>query len=171
MDSSYSCIQSLSEFDEFPNDSRVWIWQLNQQLTSEKEIIARNYLQSFVRQWTSHNIALSARAEVCYNRFFVVVLDASVNGGASGCSIDSLTKSIQSLASNLEVNAQDRTQFCFWKNERIYPIHMNELAQQIKDGTLTMDDLVFDNLVSTKLQLSKNWLRPLKDSWHQRFAS
>jgi len=167
--------QSLSQmvnatFDGLSEQSRIWIWQSNRVLSEEECSKGKTAISEFASQWVSHNRALVAKADILCNRFWVVALDQSAGAGASGCSIDSLTQAVQSIAASIEVDVLDRTKFCFYKDEQIVVVPMSDLSGAIADGYILDTDLVFDNLVKTKAELSSTWLKPLKDSWHKRFA-
>ncbi|MEL6122582.1 MAG: hypothetical protein AAFR14_02585 [Bacteroidota bacterium] len=151
-------------------DSRVWIWQSTNEVSASDAIGVQSHMQDFVSHWVSHQKALVAKARFVLDRFLIVVLDESVSGGASGCSIDSLTHEIQKLDSQYHLGFMDRTKFCFWQEGQILTVSMQELSNVIEYGRLSVDSLVFDNLVNSLEALRNSWLKPLSQSWHHRFA-
>src|SRR3546814_19240373 len=74
---------------QFSDNSRVWIFQSNRELSPDEIKWAFPKLQGFISEWQAHGQALAAKVEIRYNRFIVVMVDET-NSAASGCSIDSL---------------------------------------------------------------------------------
>ena len=76
---------------------------------------------------------------------------------------------MQSLEHEFQNPLFDRMDYAYMVDEEIYTIHHNDLAQAYEKGHITDETLFFDNLVKTKGDFLKEWLKPLKDSWHFRF--
>ena len=152
-----------SNWDELDDDARVWLWSSPRILSTEQQEIISSRLGSFVTQWTSHHVALKARACTMLDHFVIVGLDESASTSASGCSIDSLTHAIQAMSKDLDLDLQDRTTFFFLIDGKVEPMPMTQI-----DG-VTPDTHVVDTLVKSKKDLQENWIKPVKESWHARF--
>lgn len=152
-----------SDWDVLDGDARVWLWSSPRKLSSEQQEIISSRLGSFVTQWTSHHVALKARACTMLDHFVIVGLDESASTSASGCSIDSLTHAIQAISKDLDLDLQDRTTFFFLVDGKVQPMPMNEI-----EG-VTLETPVVDTLVKSKKDLQENWIKPVRESWHARF--
>jgi len=94
----------LSEtWDQLSEDARIWVWASPRPLVSDEQSYIMGRLGPFVSQWTSHQVALTAGVNICYNHFLIVALDEAVSTGASGCSIDALTHEVQAISDHLGV--------------------------------------------------------------------
>lgn len=62
----------------------------------------------------------------------------------------------------------DRFNLAYRDEERILSAPRNEFERLIRDGVITHDTLVFNNLVQTLEELQTKWEVPLKDSWHMQ---
>ena len=151
------------------NESRVWIYQAKREFTYEELDAVRHRLFPFLTEWTSHNQALSTYGNVFHKRFIALFVDESKAHKASGCSIDASVHFMQSLEHEFQNPLFDRMDYAYMVDEEIYTIHHNDLAQAYEKGHITDETLFFDNLVKTKGDFLKEWLKPLKDSWHFRF--
>ena len=80
-------VPQLVNLPDFSADSRIWVYTCNRKLTDGESLDVQQQLDSFCRQWTAHNQALQAVAEVFENQFVFLMVDES-KSGASGCSID-----------------------------------------------------------------------------------
>ena len=67
----------LVDFQELPDDSRVWIYQANRPFKEEELEILKPQLDAFLKQWTAHGKDLRAGYDLPYNRFIVLGLDQS----------------------------------------------------------------------------------------------
>lgn len=159
-------------FEKLSDQSKVWIYQADRQLTDSEIVDIRNDLASFSEDWTAHNVALHAHSDVFYHRFIVLFAD-EWHQQASGCSVDRSVHFIEQLERKYQVSLFGRTQV-IWKNDasdKFESAELNDLAHLYKEGKLTPSTLVFDNLVTSKKQFTSNWLKPLSESWHKRFLS
>ena len=161
----------IDGLEQFQEDSRIWIYQTNRTLTDQEVEFSKKHLDVFAEQWTSHNKSLLARGLVLYNRFLVIVLDERASSSASGCSIDSQVHFIKKLGEHLQIDFMNRDLFIFMRGEDLKVVPMHSLNEEVKNGSITMNDLVFDNLVKSLGQLKERWLVPLEESWHSRFVN
>lgn len=160
----------LTDFENLPEDSRVWIYQSNRKFSDvEVEIITKE-IQLFLFQWTAHGADLEAGFEIRYNRFIVIGLNQN-NASASGCSIDASVRFIQSLESALGVDLLDKMNVTFYSGDFIAHKTLLEFKQMAKDRSVSPNTVVFNNLVNTKEEYLEHWEVPAKDSWHSRFLA
>jgi hypothetical protein len=57
----------------------------------------------------------------------------------------------------------------FKDENRIYSVKLINFQQLVKQGRVTPETIVFNNMVSSKSDFESNWEIPAKDSWHKRF--
>lgn len=171
MVSNYTLNNIPIEIEMMSNSSRVWIFQAVRDL-SPKEIMQTNeYLRLFLTEWTAHSQVLNAHGGVFYNRFISIFLDEENSNSASGCSIDSLTRHVQNIGDQLDVNVLDRENFLFLIDNKIKSINMKDLKIARENKEISDDSLVFNSLVKNKKEFFASWVKPIKDSWHYRFLS
>ncbi|WP_345953289.1 ABC transporter ATPase [Mucilaginibacter sp. PAMB04168] len=150
---------------QFSQNSRVWIYQSNKELTNDQTQQLQQQLQEFTQAWTAHNNQLKAGAQVKYNRFIILVVDES-QAGASGCSIDKSVRFLKELEEQFQINLFDRFNLAYRNGGNIFSVPRNEFEELIKAGEITADTVVFNNLVQNIAELQTKWEVPLKDSWH-----
>src|ERR1700743_2848690 len=92
---------------QFSENSRVWIYQSDRELTNAQVLQLQVQLNNFTTGWTAHNNALKAKAEIRYNRFIILVVDES-QAGASGCSIDKSVNFMKQVEQAYGINLFDR---------------------------------------------------------------
>ncbi len=160
----------MNDIISFPDDSRIWIYASNKRIDESQIPEVQAAIKTFSKQWTSHREDVRATGGLLHAYFVLLVVDENVNK-PGGCSIDASVQFIRELGSKLSCDFFDRHLFHYLKDERVYSIHSNMLTEAYEKGLITDSTLFFDNLVTSKQEFQKNWLKPLKESWHKKFIS
>jgi hypothetical protein len=160
----------LANDPTFSPESRVWVYTSNRPLTAQESLFAQKNLDAFCQQWTAHNQALLAKAEVLENQFILLMVDES-QAGASGCSIDKSVHFLERLGEEIGADFFERMRFA-WVDEHgaMHFANRPEFVAQVREGKIRSETLVADTLVQTKAQLAGKWLVPYEKSWHKRLA-
>lgn len=160
----------LTEFNNLPENSRVWVYQANRKLSDAEVSEIHKLTEEFLTQWTAHGAALEAAVEIRYNRFIVIGINQS-NVSASGCSIDASVRFIQTLQEKFDVDLLDKMNVTFYSGEYIAHKTLSEFREMAKSKAVNKNTVVFNNLVNTKEEYLENWEVPAHESWHSRFLS
>lgn len=159
----------MTSYEILSPSSRVWIYQAQQPIPSDKIPEMRHHISEFVASWVSHNRQLRAFGEIYHNQFIVLMVDESL-AGASGCSIDTSVRFLQQLEQHYGINLFDRMTFAYKENDTVKSASRELFSTLFQSGAINEDTLVFDNLVNTKEAFEASWLKPLKQSWHKRMV-
>jgi hypothetical protein len=154
---------------ELSETSRIWIYQAKEEIVAAVLPELQIELDNFARQWVSHSNALRAKAEIRHNRFLILMVDES-QAGASGCSIDKSVHFIQALERKFGLNLFDRMTFTFEKDGQIHAANRDDFAELYKNGSISNETIVYDNLIKTKGQIQTDWRKKLGESWHARMV-
>jgi len=156
------------QLSDIPGDARVWIYACNRELTEDEVQLVIDTSAEFLKAWNTHGTAMRARVLVLYNRFLIVLADEN-HIKASGCSIDSSVRYVQSLESTLNVTFFDRMLVTYRNSGgEIGSLPMSEFQEKITQGEITADTVVFNNLVDRAELLFTDWEVPASKSWHAR---
>lgn len=151
---------SLSE------NSRIWIYQADRLLNADEENLLSQEMKAFITDWTAHNVALSGSFEILHNLFLVIMIDEAITS-ASGCSIDKCFNFLKKMEARLNISFMNRLLLAYKENENIKILPKNKFEEFLKEGKLTKDTIVFNNLIERKLDLNTKWQVQVKDSWHK----
>ena len=156
---------------QFYENSRVWIYQSDKQLSDEQITQIQQHLDAFTTQWTAHNNQLKAKAEVRYSRFLILIVDET-QAGASGCSIDKSVHFMQQIEQKFGINLFDRFNLAYREGNEVLSLPRSAFEEKLASGEINSNTIVFNNLVPTLHDLQTKWEVPFKDSWHmQLFGS
>ena len=148
----------LSEFYNLPDSSRIWMYASEEVLTSKQQDFILDYISEHLRTWNAHKLDLTAGVTIMENRFIIVALDEEKNK-ASGCSIDTLQKTILELEKELSISLMNRLNvYCKIDGEIkcIPSFKLSELADS--------ETLFYDLTVQKKEDL-KTYLKPISEGW------
>lgn len=151
-------------------NAKVWIYQSNRLFTTDEEQAILNILNDFTSEWKAHGHGLAALGEVYYEQFIVLSVDEMI-AGASGCSIDKSIQLMKEIEKKFNVNLFDRLRIAYISNEEIINCSREEFEKQIKNGLVTEQTLVFNNMISRRSELKTSWSIPLAKSWHAQVFS
>ena len=159
----------MIENSTLADTSKVWIYQSDKAFTQDESIEIQNHVDIFCKNWVSHSNELKAAGKLIHNRFIVLMVDES-NAGASGCSIDKSVHFVKSVESKYKVGMFDRMNFSYQIDGEVKTASRDEFAELYNNKVINDETLVFDNLVSNKAAFDKEWVKPLKNSWHSRMV-
>ena len=160
----------LVSFDKLPLNSRVWVYSSNRKFIQKEIISIRKDLENFLSNWTSHNQNLETGFELRYDRFIIIAVNQETNN-ASGCSIDNCFRFIKKLENKYEVDLLDKMNVIYKQDKHLYHKKLNEFISMYKNNLVSLNTIVFNNLVNTVGEYKLKWEVPVKESWHNRFMN
>jgi hypothetical protein len=158
----------LVEFNSLSDTSRVWIYQASRSFSAEELEEVRTGLDQFIKEWTAHGSELAAGYEIRYNRFIVIALDQT-NITASGCSIDASVRFILDLEKKYDIDLLDKMNVSYKQGEFVAYKTLIDFKKMAKNKSVSKNTIVFNNLVTNKLEYENYWEVPAEESWHGRF--
>ncbi|WP_104733668.1 ABC transporter ATPase [Hanstruepera ponticola] len=159
----------LVEFNNLPEESRIWIYQANRSFTDEEIIEIQNKLDIFIENWTAHGSDLQSGYLIKYKRFIVIGLNQNLNK-ATGCSIDASVHFIQQLEKEYNVDLMDKMNVSYKQGDYIAYKPLSDFRKMAKDRAVSKNTIVFNNLVANKAEFEEHWEVPASESWHARFV-
>ena len=153
---------------QLSSDSKVWIFTPDRKLNQSEVVSIQDELSEFSIQWVSHGNSLSATGILLYEYFPVMAVDNAAYT-ASGCSIDSMHRFMQTLGLKYSTDFMGRKVFQYLDdNKSLHLIRQEEIKNALNNGQITPSTLFFDNTVSTLDELKSNWVKPLDTFWLMR---
>ena len=152
----------LLDFHSLPDSSRIWLYASEEVLTSKQQGFILDYISDHLQTWNAHKADLIAGVTILENHFIVVALDESKNK-ASGCSIDTLQKTIQKLETELSISLMNRLNVYCKIDGEIECIPYLKLKGNVDSHTL------FYDLTIQKKESLNTYLKPINEGWCNRF--
>jgi hypothetical protein len=154
-------------FSSLPAHARIWIYQSDKKILSDQKDIIIEALTSFTEQWTVHGAPMDASFEIRQDYFVIL----AANDPASGCSIDSSVRAVQSAGARVGIDFFNRNLVAFKIANTISLVALKDLRQKLEHGEWSGDTLVFNNLVQNVKEFQQSWLVPAKETWLARYLA
>ncbi len=149
---------------DFDAASRVWIYQSNRLFSIAEALRLEVMMEDFVKQWQSHGADVAGYANLFFGHFIILMADER-KAGVSGCSTDSSVRFIKNIEQVFGVQMFNRQTLAFIIKDKIQLLPLQQLNYAVENNFIQPDTPYFNNLVSTKDELEKNWIIPVKESW------
>lgn len=149
--------------------TKVWVYQANRTLSdSEKDGIEKE-VNNFLQGWQTHGKPMAADFEVRHHLFLILKVDEGYQP-PSGCAIDKSVELFKYIEQVYGIDLFDRHQFAYEYQGNVFHDRLTNLNQLVKEGYITDDTIVYNNLVADKEGLENHFRIPFKDSWQRRMV-
>ena len=102
------------------------------------------------------------------NRFLVIAVNENYNP-IGGCSIDYSVQLLKDISNIINKNLLDRLIVNYRTGSLIKSITLNDLKNNLKNGSISSETVIFNMTVSTKRELLNNFEIKLSSSWLSKF--
>jgi len=150
----------------FSPQSKVWIYQSNRAFTDTELVSLQQKLDAFTKDWAAHGQALKAKAEIRHHFFIVLIVDQE-QANASGCSIDSSVRFMKEVEKEYGIDLFDRFNMAYKIDDQVFVNTKEDFETLISMKKITLDTIVFNNLVQTLAEYETRWEVPVAESWHR----
>lgn len=158
----------IRTIDTMPAHARLWVYKTVRDLSAAEQKLIRERGAAFTSGWAAHGAPLDACVDVLRNRFVLIAVDEE-QAHASGCSIDKSVGFVKQLEHDLNLMLTDRMVVVYERDGAVASCRLQDLPALLKEGAITADTPVFDDLVSTVGELRERFRVPLRASWMERF--
>jgi hypothetical protein len=161
----------MTNYNNMPADSRVWVYQSSRKLSEAEIASVKEKADAFIEEWTAHGTKLKACFEIRYGIFLLMLVDEK-QAMASGCSIDKSVHFILNLENELGVSLTNRLLLTYRDNTgEVKVVSKNEFERLVQSRAITNETMVFNTLVKNKLELETGFEIPFEKSWHKNLVS
>lgn len=154
--------------NDMPDHARTWVYKTARLLSAAEQRMVRDRGANFTGSWAAHGAELDATVDVLFDRFVVIAVDED-QAMASGCGIDKSVGFIKQLELDLNLTLTDRMIIVYEQADKLSSFRLEALPELLKQGTITADTIVYDDLVTTVGDLRSRFRVPLHDSWLERY--
>lgn len=156
-------------FASLPDAARIWVFGASQPLVGRDAELLIARADDFVRGWQAHGAPVVGACDWRYDHFLLVAADEEATG-VSGCSVDSLFRSLRRAEAELGAALLDSSPV--WYRDQAGAVRSTsraEFRELASRGEIHDWTTVFDNTVGTVGALrAGEWERPFAESWHGR---
>lgn len=153
-------------FQNYPTDSKIWIYGFKNRLDEEQKVIVQNKLNAFKNNWLYHGKPVLGDFEIIENRFAILI----TNDQISGCSIDSSVSVFKELSEQHDLDALDYNAI-FFRDElgNIKHTDRSDFQEIANANKVDENTIVFNFTITTLTDLQAGKFEgPAMNSWHAK---
>jgi hypothetical protein len=158
---------SLVPFAQLPDHARVWVFAAAEPVVGSAADRLLADVDDFVQGWTAHGAPVVGGFDWRFDRFLIVAADERATG-VSGCSIDSLFRTLKEMEKETGQALLDSS-LVWYRDDAgaVRSVSRSGFRKMVEREEVGEGSIVFDNTVATVGALrSGGWERPLAESWH-----
>jgi len=156
------------EFEQMPEDARIWIYQANRKINSNEIPMVEDRLMQFCQNWNTHGTLMPTSFTILNDQILVLAVDES-NLGASGCSIDSSVRVLSEIENELGLNLRDQGKVSIKKSEEeILVLPALGIKTALAESQISADKKVINPRIQKKRDLNRLWI-PISESWLNKY--
>ena len=117
--------------------------------------------------WSAHENKLAASFSIFKDRILIVKVNEEVHG-ASGCSIDKLTRFIKEAEARFGIELLNRFLVAYKNNNEAEVVHSSKIKELLAQGLISENTPVYNTAAANEQELS-GWEQPLKATWLSKY--
>ncbi|WP_158841087.1 ABC transporter ATPase [Polaribacter sp. L3A8] len=156
------------DYSIITNDAKVWVYPSSRKFYPNEIEGLENKIKTFIESWKSDDENFKASYQFLYNRFIVLFADDE-NSSLTNADIDASVSFILGLQQEYEVELLDKMNACFKQGEFVQYKELKDFKKLLKNKAVTAKSIIFDNLITTKVDFDHNWEIPIEESWYNRY--
>jgi len=158
----------LVDYVSLPEDAKVWIYPSSRKFYTNEIEELENKIKKFIENWKPEDQNFKASYKLLYNRFIVFFGD-NENTPLSMTDVDTSVAFILKLQEEYKVQLLDRMNVCFKQGDFVQYKELKDFKKLLKNKAVTAKTIIFDNLITTKLDFDDFWEITIEDSWYNRY--
>ena len=156
------------DYSEITEEAKVWVYPSSRKFYPNEIDGIENKVKTFLENWKSDDKNFKTSYKFLYNRFIVLFADIE-NTTLTNSDVDASVSFILGLQQEYEVELLDKMNACFKQGEYVQYKELKDFKKLLKNKAVTGKSIIFDNLITTKVDFDNNWEIPLEESWYSRF--
>ena len=148
----------ITKFSKLNDKSRIWIFGSDKKLTDSQIKYINSSITCHIQDLSSHKNPLLGSFCILEKYFIIIAIDESINV-ASGCSVDTIIRLIQSIQNHLSMSLLNRQNIFCRINSQIVCVPLSKIKE-----IANSDTLFYDLTIKNKGQI-KDILRPIREGW------
>jgi hypothetical protein len=154
----------LVDYQTLSDNSKVWIYPSSRKFYPNEIAPLANEITQFLSNWKQEEEAIACHFKLHYNRILVITTTGETLLNTP--TINHLIAFIIQLQEKYEVQLLDKMNVCFKQGEHVQYKDLKSFKELIKSRAVNKNTLVFDNMVSSKLDFENYWEVPASESWY-----
>ncbi|MGB0884488.1 MAG: hypothetical protein ACPGTG_07185 [Flavobacteriales bacterium] len=138
-------------YSSLSDASDVWLYFADRPLDSDEISVLESQVKTLCENWAVHGSPLNSSFQLIHNQLLVLFSEKDEQQ-ASGCSIDSSVRAVQSIGQVLNVDFFNRWNVYLDHENGLKAIHINKLKKAVLAGEIEGDVQVYKPNLASKAE-------------------
>jgi len=156
------------DYSIITENAKVWVYPSSRKFYPNEIEGIENKIKTFLENWKSDTENFKASYKFLHNRFIVFFADDE-DASLTKSDIDTSVSFILTLQEEYDVALLDKMNACFKQGEFVQYKDLKDFKKLLKNKAVTAKSIIFDNLITTKIDFDNNWEIPIEESWYNRY--
>ncbi len=158
----------IVDFKQLPDEAKLWVFPSSRKFYPQEIEGLKEKIEDFLSDWDDQGILIRSSFQLEYDRFIIIAVDDSLNS-LSLEAHNILITFIQELEKIFEVVLMDKMNVCYKQGEFVQYKDLIEFKKMMKAKGVSQKTIVFNNMITNKVDFKYNWEINIMDSWLGRF--
>ena len=158
----------IVDFKQLPDDAKLWVFPSSRKFYPQEIEGIKEKIEKFLADWDDQGILIRCSYKLEYDRFIIVAVDDSQNS-LSLEAHNLLITFIIELEKTLAIVLMDKMNVCYKQGEFVQYKDLIEFKKMMKAKGVSQKTIVFNNMITNKVDFKYNWEINIMDSWLGRF--
>ena len=156
------------DYSIITEEAKVWVYPSSRKFYPNEIEGIESKVKEFLENWKSDDENFKVSYKFLYNRFIVLFAN-SENSNLTNADVDASVSFILGLQQEYKVELLDKMNACFKQGEFVQYKDLKDFKKLLKNKAVTAKSIIFDNLITTKVDFDNNWEIPIEESWYNRY--
>ncbi|MCL7764127.1 ABC transporter ATPase [Polaribacter sp. Z014] len=156
------------DYSTITENAKVWVYPSSRKFYPNEIEGIESKVKEFLENWKSDDENFKVSYKFLYNRFIVLFAN-SENSNLTNADVDASVSFILGLQQEYKVELLDKMNACFKQGEFVQYKDLKDFKKLLKNKAVTAKSIIFDNLITTKVDFDNNWEIPIEESWYNRY--
>ena len=158
----------IVDFKQLPDDAKLWVFPSSRKFYPQEIEGIKEKIEKFLADWDDQGILIRCSYKLEYDRFIIVAVDDSQNS-LSLEAHNLLITFIIEQEKTLAIVLMDKMNVCYKQGEFVQYKDLIEFKKMMKAKGVSQKTIVFNNMITNKVDFKYNWEINIMDSWLGRF--
>ncbi len=158
----------IVDFKQLLDEAKLWVFPSSRKFYPQEIAGIKEKIEEFLTEWDDQGILIKCSYQLEYDRFIIIAVDDSQNS-LSLEAHNLLITFIQELEKTLEIILMDKMNVCYKQGEFVQYKDLIEFKKMMKAKGVSQKTIVFNNMITNKVDFKYNWEINIMDSWLGRF--
>lgn len=155
------------DFEKLPENSRLWIYQAPNSISTKEQIRISDFLKNAIEGWKTHGSPMKGSFKFEFDRILIIAADIDFQE-PSGCSLDEVSRWLKQINQEFGVDFFDRS-ISYFENGSLFSFPLFQAKKVVAESIVSPETKILNLQVPTKGLLKSEFVVEAQKSFLKRY--